>query len=270
MSDSNNIQNILQALKELDKTNSFEIYLPSLQKTVPFKQLNAEQLKNILKASIDPSVYKAQFILTVNNLIKENILDNSIDTNQLNIFDKLLFLIKTRIESISPDYTFYFTENEISDYSLEQESFTINLAESYNNFVQLSPTHDKANIKNGNCEVSVALPNILTENRLEKELHENIKLQVTSTEELQNTIGETFINEITKYIYELKLNEQTVNLNELLFNDRIKIVERLPVTIISEILKYIEKYKTLILPLTTYSQFNVEKEIGLNTTIFNI
>lgn len=270
MDEKADIQNILQILKELDKSNSFEIYLPSLQKNVLFKQLNAEQLKNILKSSVDSSLYKKQFTATTNNLIKENILDKDININELNIFDKLLFLIKTRIESISPEYTFYFNDDEISEYSLEQANFTINLSEIYNAFISSKPTYNKIEIENGNCTITVALPNILTENRLEDELYKNIKLQISTTEELQATIGETFINEITKYIYNLKINDQIINLNDLNFNDRIKIVEQLSAPIITQILKYIESYKILVAPLITHSQFNIEKEIAFNTTIFNI
>lgn len=270
MSNNENIQNVLQILKELDKSNSFEVYLPSLQKTTPFKQLNTEQLKQILKASIDSPIYKTQFTLTVNKLIKENILDETININNLNIFDKLLFLLKTRIESISPTYTFYFTEDEINENSLTQQSFTINLSEIYNNFVASKPVYEKNSYKNNNYEVVAALPNILTEDRLEKELHENVKLQVTSTDELRNTIGETFINEITKYICELKVNEQAIDLNKFTFKDRIKIVEQLPVTSINEILKYIESYKALTNPLLFHTEYNIEKEISLNSTLFNI
>lgn len=270
MSNNENIQNVLQILKELDKTNSFEVYLPSLQKTAPFKQLNTEQLKQILKASIDSPIYKTQFTLTINNIIKENILDETININDLNIFDKLFFLLKTRIESISPTYTFYFTEDEISENSLPQQSFTINLSEIYNNFVASKPIYAKNCYKNNNYEVVAALPNILTEDRLEKELHENVKLQVTSTDELRNTIGETFINEITKYISELKINEQTIDLNKFSFKDRIKIVEQLPATSINQILKYIEDYKALTSPLLYHTEHNIEKEILLNSTLFNI
>lgn len=270
MSNNENIQNVLQILKELDKSNSFEVYLPSLQRTASFKQLNTEQLKQILKASIDSPIYKTQFTLTVNKLIKENILDETININELNIFDKLLFLLKTRIESIAPTYTFYFTEDEISENSLPQQSFTINLSDIYNNFVNTKPSYTKNSYKNNNYEVVADLPNILTEDRLEKELHENVKLQVTSTDELRNTIGETFINEITKYIRELKINEQIVDLNQYSFKDRIKIVEQLTAISINQILKYIEDYKALVNPLLIHSEYNIEKEIILNSTLFNI
>jgi len=264
------INNIFQLLKELEKTNSFEVYLPSLQRNVSFKQLNTEQLKKILKASIDSPVYKTQFTLTCNNLIKENILDSSVNVNNLNIFDKLLFLLKTRIECITPEYTFYLTEEEMSEYSLTEESYTVNISDAYNRFVSNNPTYNEQKFNINNCEIVATLPNILTENKLEQELHENLNLQINSTDELRNTIGETFVNEITKYIKTLTVNQTSVDLNDLSFKERIKIVEQLSAPLINQILKYIESYREIIKSLTTYSINNLEKEIAFNATIFNL
>lgn len=270
MSNNENIQNVLQILKELDKTNSFEVYLPSLQKTVLFKQLNTEQLKKIFKTVIDSPIHNSEFITAFNNIIKENILDESVNVNELNIFDKLLVLVKTRIESISPDYTFNLTEEEITESGLTEKTFIINLANNYNNFVEKLPVFEKEIIKSNTYEVTASLPALETENKLEKELYKNVKLEITTPDELRNTIGDTFINELTKYISELKVNDTVIDLNTLTFKNRIKIVEQLPTSAINGVLKYVEKYKNIIKPLVTYSKGNLEKDIPQDATFFNM
>jgi hypothetical protein len=270
MSNNENMQNVLQLLKELDKSNSFEIYLPSLQKNILFKQLNTEQLKKLLKTVIDSPIHNTEFIITFNTIIKENILDGSINVDELNIFDKLLILIKTRIESVSHDYTFTLTEEEYSQLETDEKIFNVNLKQIYDNFTDQEPLFDKEIIKSGAYEITASLPSLQTENKLEKELYKNVKLEISTPEELRNTIGDTFINELTKYISTLRVNETEIDLNTLTFKNRIKIIEQLPTSAINGVLKYVEKYKTTTKPLTTYSKGNLEKELPQDATLFNM
>jgi hypothetical protein len=115
---TNNVQDVLQLLKELDLTSSFEVYIPSLKKNVKFKQLNTEQFKRLLKTVVDSPIYNSEFIITANNIIKENCLEKDISTTNFNILDKLLIFIKMRIESVSPDFTFNLSKEEIAEYNL--------------------------------------------------------------------------------------------------------------------------------------------------------
>lgn len=260
------VNDVLQLLKDLDKTNKFDVYLPSLQKNVPFKQLNTEQLKRLLKTIIDSPIRNSEFITTFNNIIKNNILDETIDVDQLNVFDKTLILIKTRIDSISPEYTFTLSDEELENVS----EFKINIKDIYDNFIQTAPTYSSEVIKNNNCEITVALPTLSIENKLEKELYKNVKLEITTPNELRETIGETFINELTKYILSIKIDENVIDLNQHNFKTRIKLVEQLPTSCINGVLKYIENYKTLLKPLITHSKDGIEKDIPQDATFFNM
>lgn len=260
------VQDVLQLLKDLDKNNSFEVYLPSLQKNTHFKQLNTEQLKKLLKTIIDSPIHNSEFITTFNNIIKENILDSSVNVDELNVFDKILIMIKTRIESISPEFTFNLTDEE----EQQIKELKVNILESYNNFIQNTPTYNQEIIKNNNCEITVALPTIQTENKIEKELYKNVKLEITTPDELRETIGETFINELTKYIVSLKIDNSIIDLNQHNFKTRIKIVEQLPTICVNGVLKYIENYKKQLAPLTVYKKNDVEKELPQDATFFNM
>lgn len=269
-----NVQSVIDLLKDLDKANHYSVFLPSLQKEIPFKQLNAEQFKRLLKTVIDSPIYNTEYIITFNNIIKENILDATIDVNKLNIFDKLLIQIKTRIDCISPEYTFNFTEEEIKEKNLSIISQSINLQDLYDNFVKDKIKFDTQEYKVQQCKLLCNLPTLETENKLEKELHKNTKLDISSPEELRTTIGNTFINEISKYIQILTINENEIALEKFDFKNRVKIVEQLPTSAVSQVLKYVEGYKKLIEPLTTFT-FKVEnetlvKELPLDATLFNV
>jgi hypothetical protein len=267
----NNIQNVIQLIKELDKSSSFEVYIPSLFKNIKFKQLNTEQLKRLLKSVIDSPIYNTEFILTLNSIIKENCLEE-INIENLTVFDKLLISIKTRIESISPEYTFNFSAEEISEHNLQDKKYTVDLNDIYNSFIINKPDVSAETYMLEGFKITVDLPTIQTENTLEKELHKNIKLDINTPEELRNTLGDTFINELTKYIKTLTINDTEINLHDLNFKARVKIVEQLPTAAINKVLKYIESYKELTNQLVTFKvpQSTLEKELPQDATFFNM
>lgn len=259
---------VLDALKALDKQNVFSLEIPSLQKEISFKQLSTEQLKSILKTVVDSPIYNSQFIVTINKIIKDNCVTESINTDQLNIYDKILILFKTRLESLSEEYTFNFTEEEQKQYSLPP-SQTINLKDHFYRFLAKKYTFPSQTLEYSGCELICQLPSLTTENKLESELHKNVKIEVESTEELREIVGETFINELTKYIGNLSIGTSTENLLNLSFKNRVKIVEQLPTSLINKVLKYIEGYREKIKELTTLSFSGLEKDISIDASFFN-
>jgi hypothetical protein len=261
-------KSFLEALKELDQLNTFSLEIPSLQKEVSFKQLSTEQLKSILKTVVDSPIYNSQFIVTFNKIIKDNCVSENVNTEQFTVYDKILILFKTRLESLSEEYTFNFTEEEQKQYSMPS-SQTINLKEHFNKFLSKKYQFSQSVIEHNGIRVICQLPSLGTENKLEQELHKNIKIEVESTEELREIIGETFINELTKYIEILSVGDSTENLLNLSFKNRVKLVEQLPTTLINKVLKYIEGYREKIKELTTLSFSELEKDISLDASFFN-
>jgi len=262
--DSNNLKTVLTLLNELDQSTSFNVFLPSLQRPAPFKQLTTEQLKRILKTIIDVPLYNTEFILTVNSIIKENCLDTEIDTNILTVLDKQIILFKTRSESISSDYVF----------DIQGEKITVSLTDKLTNFLDKQITLEPETFSNNSYSVICSLPNLLTENKLEKELHQNVAFAINTPEQLRDAIGETFINEVTKFIISITINLTPIDLSVYSFKDRIKIVERLPITLINDVIKYIERYRNLVKGLYSFElQLKdgtvIEQEILQDASFFN-
>ena len=225
MSTSLDVKDILSLIKDLDNNTNFNLYIPSLQKEIGFKQLTTEQLKRILKTVIDSPIYNTEFTLTLNSIIKENCLDKEINTENFTVYDKMLILFKTRIESISTELTLNFTDEEKDQFKGIEDSKVINLAEHFNSFIEKNISFQEETFELNKCILVCNLPTIQTENKLEKELHKNTKLEVSTTEELRNIVGETFINELVKYISQITVNEKTIDLIALPFKTRINIIE---------------------------------------------
>jgi hypothetical protein len=243
MTETPEVKDILSLIKSLDNASSFEVEIPSLQKKIPFKQLTTEQLKRVLKTVIDSPIYNTEFILTFNSIIKENCLDKEVSVDNLTAFDKLLVLFKTRIESISPELVLSYTDEEKEQYKLTESSKKINLQEHFTSFIEKGITFDNEIIDVNGCKVTCSVPTIQTENKLEKELHKNTKLEINTPEELRNVVGETFINELVKFISQISIEDKVVDLLALPFKTRIGIVEGLPTNLINKVIKYIERYR---------------------------
>jgi hypothetical protein len=268
MSQTNEISNIINLIQQLETNTGYNVYIPSLEKEVKFKQLTTQQLKNLLTTIFDSPLYNTQFAQTFNTIIKENCLQPEININSLTIYDRLFILFKTRIECISPDYTFQVS-NELKNVSL------INVLNDFQNkqinFKEEIFTYE-------NCSIVCGLPTLDTENKLENEFRKNIKEEIASSVELQNIIGDTFISEITKFITSINLNNTSINLLEYNFKERIKVIEKLPVVLINKVIKYIETYRETIKQLTICKLNTnsndlsevIEKEIPLDATFFNI
>jgi hypothetical protein len=273
------IKDILSALKSLDETTGFDVFIPSLQKEVRFKQLTTEQLKRILKSVVDSPIYNTEFTLSFNNIIKENCLDTNISINDFTVYDKIFILLKTRIESISENYNYSFTKEEKEENNLNVEKVLVNLTNIYQSAVENCETLPEELIEVDQCTIKCNLPSLLTENKLEKELHKNVKIEVESPEELRNIIGETFINEVTKFISSIKVNDQSIELSNIDFKNRIKIVEQLPTNLINKVIKYIESYRNITKNILNFTvsvkneqdQLVVlNKELSLDASLFNM
>lgn len=262
-------KSIFDAIKELDQLNIFPVQIPSLNKEVNFKQISTEQLKSLLKTVVDSPIYNSQFICTINKIIKENCVTPNTNVDQFSVYDKILIIFKTRIESLSPEYTINFSEEEQKLHSLPPNHI-FNLKEHLEKFLIKNYIFPEHIIEHGSCQITCQLPSLATENKLEHELHKNIKIEVETTEELREIVGETFINELTKYISNITIKETSENLLNLPFKTRIKIVEQLPTGVINKVLKYIENYRSRIKELTSVTISSVEKDIPLDATFFNV
>jgi hypothetical protein len=269
------IKNIIELLKELEVSSGFNVFIPSLDKEIKFKQLTTEQLKQLLKTAINSPVYNTEFILTFNSIIKENCIDETVNTNALTVYDKLFILFSTKIVCISSDYTFSFTDEEFETYNLENDTEVISVKEHYDNFLNKKHIFSPVIYTQDNCTLHCNIPTIETENKLENELHKNNKITDITEDNIQAIIGDAFINEVTKFITKIVITGNEVDFNALSFKDRVLIIEKVPVQLINNVLKYIEDYKKITEELTTFTFKTdkgdfIEKQFPVDASFFNI
>jgi hypothetical protein len=84
MSETLNINDIIGLVKETNKDFEMDIYIPSLNKDVHFKPMNASHLKSIIKTSVEGIFANNYFNQSVFSIIKD-ICDPSIPLSNINL-----------------------------------------------------------------------------------------------------------------------------------------------------------------------------------------
>lgn len=271
---SENINNILNALKELSIATSFKVYVPSLNQDLTFKQLNTEQLKHLLETIADTATVTNKFNLAFYNILKENLITADINIDNLTLYDAQYIALQIRANCLSEKLTIYFSDEEVETYQLLEDKYEINLKE-FINSKQINNLPEEI-ITDGNISVTCRIPTLKDENIYIKHFTDN--LNTLLEQEVQNVVGEIFLYEIVKCIKDITTNDTKTDLTDITLENKVSVVKQLPVTLTSKIITYIEKYKQslydlylLTLEIQTQDQATVtlQKELQYNAAIFN-
>jgi hypothetical protein len=218
---------------------------------VKFKSLTTVQLKELVKTAVDSPLTQSVFNCTATKVFKESIL--SAPSNiQFNVVDRLLFLLETRIQTISPTKTIK-NENKQID-SLKSSLKT--------NATLFAPSTSKTN----KISITYGVGLIDTEVQIEEEIYKNVEVKIDNVEELRKIVGEAFINEIAKSIHSVTIEDKTINLSQVSFKKRLKIVETLPASLIQKVVEYVEAYKNVVNAALTVKEFT----IPIDSTLFSV
>jgi hypothetical protein len=271
MTDS--INNVLNFLKELNTTSTFTVVIPSTNQELIFKQLNTEQLKQILETIADTTIFNNNFNVTFYKILKANILTQGVNVDDFTIYDAQYIALYMRINSLSEKYTVYFTQDEVQAYELFGNKHEILLKEVVDS-KKLTDLQEHV-VSENNISITCKVPTLRDENDFIK--HFTGKLKTLVNQEIETVVGEIFLYEIVKSIKNITINNTVTEFPALTFNDRVEIVKQLPTLITSKIITYIEKYKQALYDLylvniqaqTQNQTIILQKELQYNGTLFN-
>ena len=225
-------------LNELVNEQTFDLELTN-DSTVKCKPLTTSQLREIIKATIDSPFTQSAFNETTTKIFVDSLV-NKPSLLEVNILDKLLFLLETRAQTISPLIQFTNdddTKTEIDVSSVKQQ--ILQSIKSNKEFFQ-----EKA-ITEGKVTLTLETPSLQTEHELNK-YYQDISVNSSDSDELKKFLGEAFINELVKYIKTVAIDDKQIEMNSMSFKERLDIFEKLPAKIVQQLAEYIEKQKTLI------------------------
>ena len=217
---SKDVSSFLSKLDELNK-EVIKVYLPSKEKTIEVKPLTLKQQKDLISSALDGLKGNLDFNKTVNRIII-----NNTGISDLKIYDKVPILIGLRKDSLGD--------------KVQVDDETVSLTRVIDNIKNTQfKIETEGSVKFKNLTVNLKIPTLKDESVLITKCDQDIN--INKNDVLKEEVGLLYIFEILKYIDSLIIGEQEVILSEIRINERVELVEKLPLTLYKGISKFIEK-----------------------------
>lgn len=254
-----NIQDIIKLANTNTESYASHYWIPSLKREVRFKDINTAQQKKLVKSIIDSPVFNTEFIFTINDIIKDNCVDPTVNVTKLTIIDKLVIALGLRISCIGNTIKVRINEDGDVPEGAEESIYVLDLTEIYRKLKDSVQIPDSVEVSDKTFTVTCNVPTLLTESSLEYELRGKgaPNFNVNSAAELRETIGDAFISEVVKYVDSVSIvseeSTQVIDWQKLKFKERIQVVECFSSQLLSKILDFINSVKTEIDKVEVYS-----------------
>jgi len=245
---STNVSDILKQLDTLNQSTGIDIFIPSLNRAVKFKNLNLKQQKDILKSSVDETLTKLTFIVNFYSIIQENILDKTIDVNSLYTFDRPSIALALRASGLSSEYVSDENVIDLNDLVTKIPTIPVSL-DALSKTVELQNLSVDLEVPHLNVDRDVSLTAVN-------------KLKNVQERDIKTLVGELFIHEIIKFVKNVTFkgaeDDQTISFNGLKIEDKIAIIEKFPSNLTSKILEFIKEYRDFEVKFTTIGESTIE------------
>jgi len=207
--------------------------------TVECKHLTTSQLKLLIESVVSKPLTQSGFLSVIGNILKSSI-SNPIDF-KLNILDRTLFILSSRINSISP---------KIKIKRNEEEEVEVDLGVAKNSLEKRIQENisllKEQEVKQGNITIRYNIVSLDTEQKLAEEIYRKFNFDVDDPDSARKAIGDIFLHEITKVITSITIDETTMVFEDLPFKTRTKIVESLPASAVQKVIEYLDKIRSII------------------------
>jgi len=211
-------KNVSSFLTKLDKLNdkTIDVFVPSLNKKVPTKPLNLKQQKDLISSILDGIRGTLDFSKTLNKIITDNT-----GLTDLKVYDKLPFIVSLR------------------KHALGNKAGSIELQKVIDNIKNISfDIKDTTTVKKDGVQLVLRVPTL----RQESILLSKCDQEIDQDQELaKDGVGKLYIYEIIKYVDSLQIEDSILEMDDIRIHERVKIVEKLPLSMYSKISDFIEK-----------------------------
>lgn len=205
-----------------------DLYIPSKDKLIAFREITTHQQKLISKAAmISDDIYCTEFLVELLNVIKPNI---SID--DLNIHDMLVILLGLKASSIDIKVPL----NIICDKCGTKHKYEVRLDKLYSDFCKINPQPIISNI--GDYKFEITVPNVL------KEISTLYELKKIAFMDDKKAIEKSFILNMDRYVNKI-YNMANHPLNLLSPDKKFEFYKKLSTDEITHILTDIQKIQTI-------------------------
>ena len=231
-------EQIIQAINDTNNNHNVDVYVPSVSRNVKFKPMTISHQKKIISAALENTlVGHVNHSMLTCEIIKECCLEPDIELYAL---DKGPILVGLRCQTLGYDVDTQDEDGNTVKTNIEShvKSFpTIEIAEDLT--VSEEIVYDNIKIK--------TKPHTLDqEHDISKKIYNKIKTnKFENAETVKNTFGDTIIHEYIKFIKSIEINDIHVSFDINHLPTLVKVVESLPITVSSEILKKLNKFRKI-------------------------
>jgi hypothetical protein len=255
MSDALKILNFNDALSLVKKTTDsavYEVWIPSLDKNVKFRPLNAAQHKSIIQCALKASILPSQFNNVFYKIIKECVVDIEVEPNSFTILDKIFIAYHIRKNSIGPvvDYTLS-VKNKKKQIQFQLDDAISNFKTKYREFAPQT-------IQSTDLEIDVKVPTLEAENATDRYIIDNNidRIDDNNEEKINNVLTESVVYTISKFIQEIRIGSNVILFYKLTTSEKIQLLNSLDKPTFDKIYNYVvefNKLKTLLMQNTVKS-----------------
>lgn len=254
----------LQALEKVSESFTVNAWVPSLQKEVKFKQIDAKQQKNILSSAMDTSIYNTSFIKTFYDILKQNILEKDIEVDNLTLTDKISIGLALKSQ-LSDEILLVFGEKKDIPEKFKIQPIIDNLKQ----FKTPNPIVLDATSENFSLKVELSPVTVGIENDYDSQYKGNKKQEdIKTTEDVQKIISEAFLGELSKYITKLWINNTEIDYKSLSYNQKMRIIEKLPSSFLQKLLDNISIWKLEVDKFLSVNYEQYTQVVSLEPTMF--
>ena len=216
---SSSAKSFLSTLKDLNDANTVTVKVPSLGKSVTFKQISVSQQKELLKTAFDG----VDGVITRATAINKIITDNCVDDVEFLIIDKPAIMIALRIESIGSKIKIDKQEYDLKDITPLKKSD-----------VKL-----KHKVEYDGITVNLKIPNLTVDTDVSNKLAKEFAKFETPEEKVKHSLDIVVAFESAKYVDKISIGDESITFDEISVHERQDIINNLPLALSTKIINYI-------------------------------
>ena len=121
---------------------------------------------------------------------------------------------------------------------------------------------DEALVKFDNLKLTLKVPTLREENSILTKCEQDIS---TEQDQLKDGVGKLYIYELLKYIQSVQVDDDILDLSDVKISERVKLVEKLPLSVYTKVSSFIEDINKYNSDLLTVD----EEEISIDVEFFD-
>lgn len=212
------LDSFISKLDTLNTTELVDVFVPSIQKEVPFKLFSVGQQKDLIRTALTGIVGAIKCGVIYNDIISNNCQEDI----EFSCEDKNAILIALRKASISNDITIDGINYKLDDLPTKLPKLK----------------NQTKKIKFSDFELSLKVPSL----ELDKTITEKALLDISKLNEEKKkseSVDILLTYEIVKYLDSIKGDDNDFDLNELTVYEKKRVVENLPLKVNNKIIEFI-------------------------------